>query len=490
MTYQYTNPNVFMRRYEESQTRRTEYPSDTFKLERGPAGRPYRNVIRVLPAHPNMLVRDETGNVEGADCIWCLGRIHFSLGPKQDTASPCLEPYGEPCPACDWVSELFRKGRTAADPNMGKQYKDIAFKQNAQLRFAANVVDMAHLEKGRQRWNFSDNVEKRLRACFLNDAVPPQFRDISHPETGANVIIGVSTKPNTDWPQYDEFRPAGEVSRLGDMAWLTQIEDLSLDVFKPTQQQVAEALQGKKINRNAPAALVGGAPPLSLSAPPAAPAYAPPAPAPAPGYAPPPASAPAPPAAAPAPGPYPMPAAPAPAPPPAAAAPPAQAPEDASKKGRQPRAPKPQAPAAAPQVVAAPPPYAPPPPAATPTAAPAYAPPPAPAQVIPAPPAPAPAPAPAAVAYAPPPAAVAPQNGWEVGYARAKTEVMTVGRTNPNTPAFTPLDVTLAEIAQAKTENSVPPCFTDETDPTQPECQGCGLIIACWGAKHGYLAIP
>src|SRR6266850_570161 len=74
------DPAVFMQRYEASQARRTGGQRG-FKLKQGPPGKPVRTVLRMMPAHPNM----------PPDPIIEV-KVHFSLGPQQNTATPCIEP--------------------------------------------------------------------------------------------------------------------------------------------------------------------------------------------------------------------------------------------------------------------------------------------------------------------------------------------------------------------------------------------------------------
>jgi hypothetical protein len=311
MAQQYGEVNEarFMQRFEESQSRPSggSY-ANYWKPKAGELGKmAIRNVVRPLPPHPNM------------DDVIVGTKVHFSLGPQTDTACPCLEPYGEACPACDWVDHLFKQAKNEPNPVKAQQYRDLAFRQRAKLRFFMNIVDLAKPEDGVQTWAFSGEVEKMVRSCFLDDQMPPKFRNISHPETGRAIIMEVSTKPlpkkqNETMPSIDTMRPQEQASALNDPAWLDHLKDLTEEVYKPSTEQVQDALQGKKVTRTA--GQLHAAPPTS-----ALPAAAPPAAAPTPPRTPvaasAPALAPAPPAAAP------TPVASAPAPPPVAPTPPA-----------------------------------------------------------------------------------------------------------------------------------------------------------------------
>lgn len=312
--YGEVNEQRFMQRWEESQSRPSGGAyANYWKPKAAQLGKPgLRNVVRPMPPHPNM------------DDVLVGTKIHFSLGPNMDTACPCLEPYGEECPACHWVEHLFKQAKNEGDPGKAQQYRDMAFRQRAKLRFFMNIVDLAKPEDGVQVWAFSGEVEKMVRSCFLDDQMPPKFRNISHPETGRGLVMEVSTQPlpkkqGETMPQIDTMRPQETATPLQDPAWLDQLKDLTEEVYKPTAQQVADALQGKKVQRTASPALPGAAQPRSAlpSAPPAPPRAPVPAAPPAPTHAPVPAAPPVAPTPVPAPTPAPAPVAAVPPPPPA-----------------------------------------------------------------------------------------------------------------------------------------------------------------------------
>lgn len=303
--YRQVSFEAFTKKYEESMARPTGSGPAAWRPKQGPLGRPHRNVVRLMPPHANM----------DADPIIAT-RVHFSLGPNKDTASPCLEPYGKRCPACDWNVEVGNRARRESDPFRAQEYKDLSWDQRAQWRFVVNLVDMARPEAGVQRWYFSGELERRMRGCFFDDQTPPQFRDITDPSTGRNLIVEVSTQPGRkdgkEYPKYDVLRTADIGSALPDMDWLGQLHDLSTEAYEPTEEQVIGALQGRKIGHGGQRALPAAAAPPAVAPPMRAPAAQPPVQPPQPVPAPaarapravgrpaaPPAPAPAPPAQAP-----------------------------------------------------------------------------------------------------------------------------------------------------------------------------------------------
>ena len=112
--------------------------------------------------------------------------------------------------------------------------------------------------------------------------------------------------------------------------------------------------------------------------------------------------------------------------------------------------------------------------------------------------APAPASLPAAVAIPPaaapsrrapmavtPPAVV---NGtpWD----RARVLLVATGFT-------TPMEITPEELETVRAQNRLAPCFGvksedpgDSCDPSAPECQGCRLIVPCFGINNGIEGLP
>jgi hypothetical protein len=405
------DPTIFMQRYEASQARKIGGHRG-WKLEQGPPGKAKRSVIRMMPGHENVPGRDPIIET----------KVHFNLGPQRNTACPCLEFYGKACPACLWVDELYARARRA-DPDEAKKIKDFAYDMRAKWRFGCQMVDMGQPQNGVQEFWFSDELEKKLRSCFLDDNVPPQYRDICHPMTGRNIILEVSTKPNTEWPSFDVVRAAESQTTLPDMDWLKDIKDMTFEhVYEPSLEQVQGALQGNRIQRPGQQQGRAGAikPAIQQQAQlPAAQTV------------------------------IPTTATVLPTPAPAAETVAIPAGRGRGGKGATAGAPAPvPTPAAATAGV-------PTPAAATP--APGGKPPRPPRQPV------------GATATAPAP------NGYQAAYDAAKSEIVKI--------FGSPREITEAELQQ----QPKPPCFTSETDPTDPACQQCSVIIPCLAAKMGWL---
>ena len=230
MGYRRVDPTVFKQRYQESQERAARRGASYWKPKAGQVGKPFRNVVRVLPPHESM------------EEVFQYARIHFSLGPNGDTAVGCLEAWGKSCEACANAQQLFDQSRAETDPKRAVALKEQASTVMAKDRWMANVVDMSAMEQGVQVWAFGPDVEQRLRQCFYDDN--GEFRDVTDPEQGRDIIVSVSKKKSTDFNQYDEVRCKEVTSALEDMDWLEQMKDLTLMSVEPAEADVAGALQG------------------------------------------------------------------------------------------------------------------------------------------------------------------------------------------------------------------------------------------------------
>jgi hypothetical protein len=238
----------FNKRNEESQSRKTGGNwAESWKPTASKAGTaPARNVFRFMPPHENM---PDDGFVET--------KLHFlpEKGPdgkpvigKSGQPVPigigCLAFYGEDCPACNHVDRLFKQAKAEDTPEAIDKAKKYASSLAAKLRFLINIVDMDHPEKGVQRYGFGPDVEKAIRACWYDDE--GEFRNISHPNTGRDIIMLVTKKQGTDFNEYVTVKAREKETKLVDMAWLEQITDLSLEAKKPTVAEIEMALKGER----------------------------------------------------------------------------------------------------------------------------------------------------------------------------------------------------------------------------------------------------
>lgn len=244
--------SFFNKRNEEAQSRKTGGNwAESWKPTASKAGTaPARNVIRFMPPHENM---PDDGFVEtklhflpekGPDGAPIIGKT----GQPVPIGIGCLAFYGEDCPACNHVDRLFRQAKSEESPEAIDKAKKYAASLSAKLRFIINIVDMDHPEKGVQRYAFGPDVEKAIRACWYDDE--GEFRNISHPNTGRDIIMLVTKKQGTDFNEYVTVKAREKETKLADMAWLDAITDLSVEARKPSLAEVEAALKGQRLSKD------------------------------------------------------------------------------------------------------------------------------------------------------------------------------------------------------------------------------------------------
>lgn len=235
MGHKLVDPKIFLQHHQEA-VDRTAGGLKSWKPKSAPAGnKAMRNTIRIMPPHENM------------DDVIIYFRQHFSLGPNADTAAPCLEFFNKPCPACQLTNDYFEQARQEKDPGRAKAYKDKAFDIRSKDRYACNIVDVAQPEAGVQPWLFGRDVHEALRQCFYDDN--GEVRDVSHPETGRDLLVDAVKKAGTDFNEYPVFKAKESPSPLFDMELLNGITDLTELIYEPTVEEVQAALGGVRIQR-------------------------------------------------------------------------------------------------------------------------------------------------------------------------------------------------------------------------------------------------
>ncbi len=410
--YSGVDPSAFNQQYEDSQSRRSSSEYQKWSPKRGLVGRSYRNIIRIAPPHVNMHGR------------WCIvTKVHFSLGPNQDVASPCLEFFDKECPACLWVRECEMRSRSEPDPLKASQYRDLSYRQKAQWNYCCSVQDTARPEAGWLPYWHSNYANTLLFGAFYDLSQPPQWRDITHPEHGYNVIMDMSTqpggRPGQDFPKYDLVTTQPTPTPLIDMKLLEMVPDLTREVYEPTAAEVMAALQGQRIDRRAAmntGRMVGPAPAAGvLPAPPGTPVTLP-------GVA------------------VPVGTPSATVVQPAPSAPPVAEPAGRGRGRGRPSAPAP--------IPGAP-------------AAPMVAPPAAP---VPA------APTRQAVTMIP--------GAGPYAAARAYLAQYRYGQNGREVVGVTPRDITPGE-AKLMPKQDIPPCYEKDTEPSDPTCQKCVMLLPC-----------
>lgn len=239
MPYTDVDPEVFKKNQEAAAARRSWTSAEYWSPNIGTLQQPARNVIRIMPPHENM-----NGDA------FVVVKMHFFPSTQMGRnnrpipiAINCLSEYAEECDGCKHVDKLFREAKNEDDPEQQAVLTRQAKDQAAKVRAFCQIVDMEHAEKGVQRYAFASEVENKLRMCFQDDE--NQFRNITHPKTGRDVIFKLWKKPGTDFNDYDA-KVKESASALRDMDWLDKIEDLNELRKKPTRNDMLLAVRGER----------------------------------------------------------------------------------------------------------------------------------------------------------------------------------------------------------------------------------------------------
>ena len=239
MAYTDVDPETFKRNQEAAAARRNYTSAEYWSPKVGTVASPGRNVVRLLPPHEKM---------EGDAFV--VVKMHFfpskelgKNGRPIPIAINCLSEYGEDCDGCTYVDKLFKEAKNEDDPEQQAVQIRAAKDQRAKVRAFCQLVDMEHPDKGVQRYAFATEVENKLRMCFHDDE--GNFRNVSHPKTGRDIVFRMWKKPGTDFNDYD-LKPKEQPSALRDMDWLDKIEDLTELRKKPTKADMLKAIAGER----------------------------------------------------------------------------------------------------------------------------------------------------------------------------------------------------------------------------------------------------
>jgi hypothetical protein len=249
--------DTFLKNKETADARKTGGGSwDSWKPTASKAGvTAAKNVLRIMPPHQNM------------NDVFVEARMHFLPSKEIDakTKRPipiginCFAQYGKDCEACNMVDRMYKAAKGEDDADTAKRLKSEAYDKSAKTRLYANIIDIQHPEKGVQKYAFGPEVEKKLRACFLDDE--GEFRNISHPKNGRDVLMFVTKKPGEgDFNEYVQVKAKDTSSPIADMEWLDGINDLSEIAKEPSHVEMELALKGERPKTDGKAAEKAAAP--------------------------------------------------------------------------------------------------------------------------------------------------------------------------------------------------------------------------------------
>lgn len=176
-----------------------------------------QNYIRILPPPPNRKFP------------WIKIQKCYQVGPKKAVVVP-LAQFGKACPIQKEIDRL----RALGDP-VSLQEADAIKPRN---RAILMVIDRSAEQEGPQIWDINHQVLRDIIAVMSD----PQYGDITHPETGVDIVVTYTPKEKTgrgfpDW----QIMPRRNSSRLGTPA---QIEEwTSKDWFTEYQLDVPDSYE-------------------------------------------------------------------------------------------------------------------------------------------------------------------------------------------------------------------------------------------------------
>ena len=169
--------------------------------------------------------------------------FHYGVG-NQNFLCP-KKNYTEPCPVCDFASQLWREGTANEDKESQKMAKDLFPRQ----RFMSPVLVRGEESRGVQVWSYGKRAYETLIQLVLN----PEYGDITDAEAGLDLVIDY-TKPTAPgaFPE-TKITPRRKSSPLCDPAYggpakckelLDTIPDFSTLHKRFTTAEVQKILDG------------------------------------------------------------------------------------------------------------------------------------------------------------------------------------------------------------------------------------------------------
>jgi len=214
-----------------------QHEKDELDLERSKSNINYfafqegRNVLRILPPW-------EPTRKSPFHKVW----VHYIRNPAQPTKGgrPALCPSkmrNSRCIVCEKVSQLRRSGNDLD--------KEVAGELSASRQIYANVVDLANPDKGVQVAKFGITIYNELLG-YMDPRDPSSLGDLTHPQTGYNLVIERTGKGKND-TRYS-VRPSKAPSPLPKMEWLGSMNQLHKINEELTNDAMQALMEGRDPN--------------------------------------------------------------------------------------------------------------------------------------------------------------------------------------------------------------------------------------------------
>jgi hypothetical protein len=177
-----------------------------------------RNLIRILPPW-----------AEGK-LFWRETAVHWNVGPDSKMVVCLKKELDKPC----YICEAYARLQQSQDPRDQSAASEI----RANTRVYLNIVDLDNVDKGVQVYTCGIKILQDLLAYFAD----PDWGDITHPETGYDIVIERegSTRENTKY----QVRARKNPTAIPNMDLLSNLKNLDSFVKTTSYEQMQAIYEG------------------------------------------------------------------------------------------------------------------------------------------------------------------------------------------------------------------------------------------------------
>jgi len=162
--------------------------------------------------------------------------FHFHYGVGQEGFLCPKSNFGEICPVCDFVSNLYKQ--------KDEESIEMAKKLGKKQRFFSPVLVRGEEKEGPRVWGYSKTVYEKLIQTVLN----PEYGDITDLEKGVDITVEYGKKAGKKFPEADltfarkESKTCKDLNKKECEELLTKIPDFDSLHKKRTTAEVQVAL--------------------------------------------------------------------------------------------------------------------------------------------------------------------------------------------------------------------------------------------------------
>jgi len=188
-----------------------------------------RNLIRILPI----------GGVLPSDWEtpypFIMSGVHYNVGLSMKELVYCPRlTHNKACPICQFVWKLYNT----------KDENDIAIAKRIKgaNRVIANIIDLADVDKGVQKYAFGKTLARKIQSYMKDE----EFKPLLDAEQGHNFVVIKKTVDG--YPNYDDSRPEVKVTTLAQIYpnWKKEAKDLRKEIVEKSWDDLMIILNDTK----------------------------------------------------------------------------------------------------------------------------------------------------------------------------------------------------------------------------------------------------